>query len=90
MSRRVRWLTTLTGRIGIPARALAIAPIGVFLVVAAIRADPEQAKGLDAVLLQLTGSVIGRVLIILVATGFVIFAIYSLFEARYRELVSGA
>jgi hypothetical protein len=33
---------------------------------------------------------VGRVLVLLAAAGFVVFAVYSLLEARYRELASGA
>jgi Domain of Unknown Function (DUF1206) len=83
-------LTMITARIGIPARALAIVPIAVFLVVAALRADPDQAKGLDAILLELSRTWAGRLLGILAASGFAVFAVYSLLEARYREVSSGA
>ena len=84
-----RW-TIWTARIGIPARALAVVPVGVFLVVAAIRADPQKAKGLDALLLDLTHSTWGRVLVVLTAAGFVVFGVYSLLEARYRQVSAGA
>ena len=90
MGERTQRLTLLTARIGIPARALAIAPVGLFLLVAAVRADPEQAKGLDALLLQASHNPIGRVVVVLAAAGFVIFAVYSLLEARYRQVSSGA
>jgi hypothetical protein len=89
MSALVRRLTLVTARVGIPARALAVAPVGVFLVVAAIRADPQQAKGLDAVLLDSSRTPVGRVLVVLAAAGFLVFALYSLLEARYREVASG-
>jgi len=90
MGRRTRRLTTLTARIGIPARALAVAPVGLFLLVAAVRSDPEQAKGLDSLLLEASHNPLGRVLVVLAAAGFVVFAVYSVLEARYREVSSGA
>jgi hypothetical protein len=90
MGRRTRRLTKLTARIGIPARALAVAPVGLFLLVAAARADPEQAKGLDALLLEASRNPVGRVLVVLAAAGFVVFAVYSLLEARYRQVSAGA
>jgi hypothetical protein len=89
MGERTRRLTSWTARIGIPARALAIAPVGVFLLVAAVRADPEQAKGLDGLLLDASRNPVGRVLVVLAAAGFVVFAVYSLLEARYRQVSSG-
>jgi hypothetical protein len=90
MGRRTRRLTLVTARIGIPARALAVAPVGVFLLVAAVRADARQAKGLDALLLEASRNALGRVLVVLAAAGFVVFAVYSLLEARYRQVSSGA
>jgi hypothetical protein len=89
MGERARVATLLTARIGIPARALAIAPVGLFLLVAAARADPEQAKGLDALLLEASRNPVGRVLVVLAAAGFVVFAVYSLLEARYRQVSAG-
>jgi hypothetical protein len=89
MGQRARRATQVTARIGIPARALAVAPVGVFLLVAAVRADPEQAKGLDALLLEASRNPVGRVLVVLAAAGFVVFAVYSLLEARYRQVSSG-
>jgi hypothetical protein len=32
----------------------------------------------------------GRVLVVLAAAGFAVFAVYSVLEARYREVASGA
>lgn len=90
MSRPVRVLTGWTARIGIPARALAVAAVGVFLVVAGVRGDPREARGLDALLLSLAGSAWGRVLAVLVAAGFAVFAVYTFLEARYRQVSSGS
>ena len=89
MGERARRVTLVTARVGIPARALAVAPVGVFLLVAAARADPEQAKGLDALLLAASRNPLGRVLVALAAAGFAVFAVYSLLEARYRQVSSG-
>ncbi len=83
-------MAMLTARIGIPARALAVVPVGVFLIVAAAQADPAQARGLDAMLLELAVSAWGRVLVLLTAVGFTVFAAYSVLEARFREVSAGA
>jgi len=86
----LRRLTRLTARIGIPARALAFAPVGVFLIIAGARSDPHEAKGLDALLLELSRTGWGRVAVVLVAAGFLTFAVYSFLEARFRQVSSGA
>jgi hypothetical protein len=89
MSGEVRRLVRWTGRIGIPARALAILPVGVFLVVAALTADPTDAQGLDGYLSNLINDPGGKVLVALIAVGFTVFAVYTFFEARYRQVSSG-
>jgi len=85
----VHRLTLLTAWVGIPARGLAIAPVGVLLVVAGVRSDPREGKGLDALLIESCGTVIGRTLVVLAAAGFAVFAVYSLLEACYRQVASG-
>lgn len=90
MSTPVHRLTRLTARIGIPARALAISPIGVFLIAGAVRSNPRDAKGLDIILLDLARTRWGQILVVLIAAGFVVFAAYSFLEARYRQVSSGA
>ena len=87
--RWVRLLVRGTGRVGISFRALVFLPIGVFLVVSAARSDPGQAKGLDGSLVELAGHGWGRAMLALVAAGFVVFATYSVLEARYRDVDAG-
>ncbi|HEY6746499.1 MAG TPA: DUF1206 domain-containing protein [Mycobacteriales bacterium] len=83
--RAVRWL----GGMAIAGRALAVAPVGVFLVLAAVRADPRQSKGLDAYLAELTRPPLGRGIVWCVAAGFLAFAAYTVVEARYRAVDAG-
>lgn len=90
MSAPVHAVVWLVARVGIAARALAYAPVGVFLILAGTRSDPNQATSLDSVLLELTRSSWGRGLVLLVAVGFAVFAVYSLLEARYRQVAAGA
>jgi hypothetical protein len=82
-------LVRVIGRIGISLRALVFLPVGVFLVVAAVRSDPRQAKGLDASLAALAHQSWGRAVLLLVATGLVVFVAYSVLEARYRDVDAG-
>lgn len=85
VGRGVRWL----GGVAIAGRALAVAPVGVFLILAAVRADPRESKGLDAYLAELTRPTLGRVVVWLVAAGFLAFAVYTVVEARYRAVHAG-
>jgi hypothetical protein len=73
--------------VGIPARALVFVPVGVFLFVAAIQADPAHAEGLDQILAKLSGHWWGVALLALVALGLLVFATYTFLEARYRKIM---
>jgi hypothetical protein len=87
--RWVQALVRVTGKVGIPMRAAVFLPIGVFLVVSAAHSDPEKAKGLDATMTALARVLWGRVVLCLIVAGFVVFAVYSLLEMRYRDVDAG-
>src|SRR3954452_1597410 len=88
-SPRVRRLITVVGVIGIVARALVFVPVGVFLVVAGAQANPRHADGLDATLAAVARRSWGPIGLGVVALGLVVFAAYSLLEARYRRVALG-
>jgi hypothetical protein len=60
--------------------------VGIFLVRAAYQYDPKEAVGLDGALSEILQADYGTLLLGLVAAGLVAFGIYSLAEARYREV----
>ncbi|PVZ10945.1 DUF1206 domain-containing protein [Actinomycetospora cinnamomea] len=76
----------LLGVVGHVARAVAFAVVGVLFGLAALRADPAQASGLDGALKTLAGQPYGVVLLILVALGFAAFGVFTLAEARARRI----
>jgi Domain of Unknown Function (DUF1206) len=76
----------MLGRVGLTARALVFAIVGYFLLRAAISYDPHDAVGVDGVLARVHHEPYGTLLLGLVAGGLLVFACYSLFEARYRRL----
>src|SRR3954454_8126899 len=88
-SPRVRRLITVVGVIGIVARALVFVPVGAFLVVAGAQADPRHADGLDATLAAVARRPWGPIGLGVVALGLVVFAAYSLLEARSRRVALG-
>jgi hypothetical protein len=87
-SKAVQRVVVVTGTVGIAARALVFAPIGIFLVVAGAQADPDHAKGLDDELALVAANRFGPVLLGVVALGLAVFAAYSVLEARYRDVGS--
>ncbi len=86
MSRSVRDAFTLIGEVGLVARAIAFALIGVFVLKAAIDYKPKEAVGIDGALARLTQHTYGTAALIVVACGLVTFGVYSLADARYRKI----
>lgn len=78
----VRWL----GRAGYGALGVVFAIIGFFLIVAAVQHNPGDAQGLDGVLRTLAHQPEGHALLAIVALGLFAYGLYSLAEARYRQL----
>lgn len=86
MSPLERRLFMVLGRVGLIARALVFMLVGYFLVKAAIDFNPRDAVGLDGVLARVHRQPFGPWLLGVVAAGLLVFATYSLLEARYRRL----
>ncbi|HJZ61377.1 MAG TPA: DUF1206 domain-containing protein [Miltoncostaeaceae bacterium] len=77
---------TAVGMVGITARAVAFALIGIFILKAAIDYKPREAVGLDGALARLASHSSGTVLLIVVACGLIAFGVYSLADARFRKI----
>ncbi|WP_079062989.1 DUF1206 domain-containing protein [Peterkaempfera griseoplana] len=86
MGRRTRDVVTVLGLGGNSARGVTYALAGVFVLVAAIRYDPHQAKGMDATLRSFAQTPAGPWLLIAVAVGLVLFGGFSFASARWRNL----
>lgn len=76
---------TWAGRLGYIAKGIALGILGVLFVVAAMKARPEKAGGLDTALRTLRGEPLGAVLLTIVAAGFVAYGVYSFARARYTR-----
>ncbi|MCK2219368.1 DUF1206 domain-containing protein [Actinomadura sp. ATCC 31491] len=73
------------GLAGYLARGLIAALAGVFVVQAAITFDPDKAGGIDATLRRFADTPAGPWLLVVVALGLLLFAVYCLGEARWRR-----
>jgi hypothetical protein len=80
-----RWATRI-GRIGFAARAVVFSMIGAFLFMAAVRADPNQARGLGGALKTLDRQPSGPWLLGLVGVGLAAYGTFQLVMARYRRI----
>jgi hypothetical protein len=85
-SPRARRAVTRLGQIGGIARGVVFAAVGVFLAIAGFRAQPGQAKGLDATLRSFAQTPLGPWLLVVVAAGLVTYGLYSFCEARWRKV----
>ncbi|HKO28000.1 MAG TPA: DUF1206 domain-containing protein [Solirubrobacteraceae bacterium] len=74
------------GRVGLVARALVFGLIGYFVLETALDYNPRETTGLDGALARVHHQSFGPWLLGLVAAGLIVFAAYSMFEARYRRL----
>ncbi|KJY33386.1 DUF1206 domain-containing protein [Streptomyces sp. A1547] len=68
------------------ARGVVFAAAGGFVLYAAVRYDPAQAKGIDDTLRSFTGTAAGPWLLVVVAVGLVLFGLFSWAMARWRKV----
>ncbi|HWN69013.1 MAG TPA: DUF1206 domain-containing protein [Haliangium sp.] len=85
MSHRERRFARRAGQWGLSARGVTFSLIGWFLIQAAIRHDPDRARGLGAALATLRAQPYGPWLLGLVALGLVAFGAYCFTNARFRH-----
>lgn len=84
--RRTRRVVEWLGQIGGVARGVVFVTAGIFLVVAAVRAQPGDVKGVDSSLRELAMTPLGPWLLVLVAVGLIMFGLFSCCEARWRRV----
>jgi len=82
-----QWVVPL-GRAGFAALGVVDVIIGVFLILAALRHNAGEAKGMGSALAAVSQRPYGGVLLAVVALGFIAYAAYTGAEARYRRLVA--
>ncbi len=80
-----RWFARL-GVVGLCARGVAFALIGLFVIRAAVRYSPRDAVGLDGALLRLTNHDYGHLALGAVACGLIAFGAYSVADGRFRKI----
>jgi hypothetical protein len=83
MRARTRRIVEKLGLAGGIARGIVFATAGIFLIVAAVRSQPQQAKGIDSALRVLARTPLGPWLLALVAVGLIMFGLFSCCEARW-------
>lgn len=74
------------GVFGYIAKGVALAIVGVLLIVAATTSDAAQAGGLDAAFGALREVFLGPLLVAIVGVGFIAYGVFQFFRARYARL----
>lgn len=87
MSPEEQRMALRTGQLGLASRGIAFLITGWFLIQAALRYDPSQARGLGGALETLARQPYGPWLLGIVALGLVAYGAYSFLQARYRRIV---
>lgn len=80
--------TTLLGRIGTAARALAIGVAGAFLLLAAYQSEPKETRGLGGALEALQQQPLGSYMLAAMAAGLILYGVFMFLVARYRYVDS--
>ncbi|MBW4445288.1 MAG: DUF1206 domain-containing protein [Plectolyngbya sp. WJT66-NPBG17] len=75
------------GQFGIASRGVVFSIIGLFLMLAAFYSDASEVKGLGEVLAVLAQQPFGPWILGIVALGLIAYSLYSLIEARYRQIM---
>jgi hypothetical protein len=86
MSRGVLKAFKAIGIVGLVARAVAFALIGIFVLKAARDYSPKDAVGIDGALARLLQHSYGTVALYVVAVGLIVFGAYSVADARFRKI----
>ena len=73
------------GRFGMVARGIVLTLIGIFLLVAVVDANPEEARGVAGALAVLRQQPYGRWVLGAIAAGFMSYGLYELLRARYSR-----
>jgi hypothetical protein len=74
-----------SGRFGLAARGLLFGLVGIFIIIAAMRADPGETIGIGDALDLVAAQPLGAWLLLSVALGLVAYGTYCLVRARYRR-----
>ncbi|MDQ1137426.1 hypothetical protein QE410_002225 [Microbacterium sp. SORGH_AS 1204] len=82
----VGYVLSAFGIFGFLAKGVALAIVGVLLVVAAVKIEPDTAGGLDGAISALIALPAGPFLAFLVGLGFLAYGVFTVFRARYARL----
>lgn len=77
---------TILGVVGFVAKGVALAIVGILVLIAALRVDPDVAGGLDGAVDALLALTYGPWLVGAIGVGFLAYGVFCLFRARFARL----
>ncbi len=83
-----KWVARRVGQIGLSALGLTLCIIGAFVILAAVRSDPDRAVGIAGALDAVGDGPFGALLLGTVALGFVVYGMHCFVLAWYRRVRS--
>jgi hypothetical protein len=86
MGVQLRAVVCRFGQAGYVAKGVAYGIVGPLLISVAAQKNAAKSTGLDGALRTLAGKPYGELLLIVIAVGFLAFAVYCAFQARYRKV----
>ncbi|MFP7495220.1 DUF1206 domain-containing protein [Terribacillus saccharophilus] len=89
MNKHEKRVALHAGRVGLISRGIVFGMVGFFFVLTAFHSNPDEAKGLDGALAEVSQQPFGRWLLGIVSIGFILFGIYSIIRGRYEKMSFG-
>ena len=86
LSRSVKRWVLRVGRLGILSRGIVSTVVGAYLLLAGLRRSPSEARGTRGAIESLGQQPFGVWILAVIAVGLTAYGVYTLIEARYREL----
>ncbi|MBN8235887.1 DUF1206 domain-containing protein [Halobacillus kuroshimensis] len=90
MDKHRRKVAETSGRFGLSARGVVLGLIGFFFIRTAVTSNPDQAKGMDGALSEISQQPFGQVLLGIAGLGLMLYGIYQIVRGRYTRMNFGA
>ncbi|MCA1022252.1 DUF1206 domain-containing protein [Halobacillus litoralis] len=90
MDEHRRKVAKTSGRFGLSARGFVLGLIGFFFIRTAMTSNPDEAKGMDGALSEISQQPFGQILLGIAGLGLILYGIYQIVRGRYIRMNFGA
>ncbi|MFC7321354.1 DUF1206 domain-containing protein [Halobacillus campisalis] len=78
-----------SGKMGLISRGIVLGTVGFFFIQTAFSSNPDEAKGLDGALAEISQQPFGQWMLGIVAVGLILYGIYEVIRGRYEKMSFG-